>query len=99
MQQTSKPGGSALKARTFGSMGTVISLTVPAGAVPATAGGDRELDAATAAVERVFADSDETFSLYRPIPRPACWRAASCPSGTHPPGCGTATPMPWAGGS
>ena len=71
MQPTSKPGGSALKARTFGSMGTVISLTVPAGAlgsaaVPATAGGDRELDAATAAVERVFAYSDEIFSLYRP---------------------------------
>ena len=71
MQPTSKPGGSALKARTFGSMGTVISLTVPAralgtAAVPATAGGDRELDAATAAVERVFAYSDEIFSLYRP---------------------------------
>ena len=68
MQPTSELGGSALKARTFGSMGTVISLTVPAGAVPGTAGGarERELDAAAAAVERVFARSDETFSLYRP---------------------------------
>jgi thiamine biosynthesis lipoprotein len=66
MQPTSELGGSALKARTFGSMGTVISLTVPAGAVPGTAGGERELDAAAAAVERVFARADETFSLYRP---------------------------------
>ncbi|MGO4807901.1 FAD:protein FMN transferase [Arthrobacter sp. 2MCAF15] len=42
-------------------MGTVVSLTIPARAIS-----DRELDAATAAVERVFAGSDETFSLYRP---------------------------------
>ena len=54
MQPTSELGGSALRARTFGSMGTVVSLTVPAGAVPGTAGG-AELDAAAAAVERVFA--------------------------------------------
>jgi len=47
-------------------MGTVISLTVPAGAVPGTAGGEGGLDAASAAVERVFAGLDETFSLYRP---------------------------------
>ena len=72
MQPTSELGGSALKARTFGSMGTVISLTVPAralgtAAIPGTAGdGERELDAAAAAVERVFARADETFSLYRP---------------------------------
>lgn len=67
MQPTSELGGPALKARTFSSMGTVISLTVPAGAVPGAAGGrDRELDAATAAVERVFARADTTFSLYRP---------------------------------
>ncbi|MGY3319346.1 FAD:protein FMN transferase [Arthrobacter sp. TE12232] len=70
MQPTSKLGGSALKARTFGSMGTVISLTVPAGAAIATGGGagvaDHELDAAVAAVERVFARLDESFSLYRP---------------------------------
>ena len=67
MQPTSELGGSALKARTFGSMGTVISLTVPAGAVPGTAAGaDGGLDAAAAAVERVFAGLDETFSLYRP---------------------------------
>ncbi|PVZ56964.1 FAD:protein FMN transferase [Arthrobacter sp. H-02-3] len=43
-------------------MGTVISLTVPAGAAVA----DHELDAAVAAVERVFARLDESFSLYRP---------------------------------
>ena len=66
MQPTSELGGSALQARTFGSMGTVISLTVPAGAVPGTAGGEGGLDAASAAVERVFAGLDETFSLYRP---------------------------------
>ncbi|BCW73221.1 FAD:protein FMN transferase [Arthrobacter sp. NicSoilB8] len=64
MQPTSELGP-ALRARTFGSMGTVVSLTVPAEAVPGAAGG-AELDAATAAVERVFARLDETFSLYRP---------------------------------
>jgi len=42
-------------------MGTVVSLTVPAGAA-----GGAELDAAAADVERVFARLDETFSLYRP---------------------------------
>ncbi|MFE4226257.1 FAD:protein FMN transferase [Arthrobacter sp. NPDC056886] len=53
-------------------MGTVISLTVPARALGAAAfpgtacGGEREFDAAVAAVERVFARADETFSLYRP---------------------------------
>jgi thiamine biosynthesis lipoprotein len=72
MQPTSELGGSALKARTFGSMGTVISLTVPARAlgtagVQGTAGeAERELDAAVAAVERVFTRTDATFSLYRP---------------------------------
>ena len=66
MQPTSELGFSALRARTFGSMGTVISLTVPAGAVPETVGGEGGLDAASAAVERVFAGLDETFSLYRP---------------------------------
>ncbi|MDI3213909.1 FAD:protein FMN transferase [Arthrobacter sp. AL12] len=44
-------------------MGTVISLALPAGA--ARDGGD-VLDGATAAVERVFAGLDATFSLYRP---------------------------------
>ena len=72
MQPTSELAGSALKARTFGSMGTVISLTVPARALGTAAltgrggGVERELDAAAAAVERVFARADETFSLYRP---------------------------------
>ncbi|QCB98838.1 FAD:protein FMN transferase [Arthrobacter sp. PAMC25564] len=48
-------------------MGTIVSLAVPAGAVHGTAGGaDGGLDAAAAAVERVFAGLDETFSLYRP---------------------------------
>ncbi|WP_090957163.1 FAD:protein FMN transferase [Arthrobacter sp. ov118] len=48
-------------------MGTVVSLTVPAGAVPETAAGaDGGLDDAAAAVELVFARMDEAFSLYRP---------------------------------
>nr|WP_159829634.1 FAD:protein FMN transferase [Arthrobacter sp. 9AX] len=56
-------------------MGTVISLTIPAGKVPAPAssnglgpGGhpaDDELAAAAAVVERTFRDLDQTFSLYR----------------------------------
>jgi len=67
MQPTSELGGSILKARTFGSMGTVVSLTIPAGAVPETAASaDGGLDDAAAAVERVFARLDEIFSLYRP---------------------------------
>jgi thiamine biosynthesis lipoprotein len=72
MQPTSELADSVLKARTFGSMGTVVSLTVPAralgtAAVPGTSADcERELDAATTAVEQVFARADETFSLYRP---------------------------------
>ncbi|WP_427128735.1 FAD:protein FMN transferase [Pseudarthrobacter sp. S9] len=76
MQRTSELGSPALTARTFGCMGTVISLAVPAGAVPAgpvpgvpvpgTRGAAEVLDAATAAVERLFAAWDETFSVYRP---------------------------------
>lgn len=72
MQPTSELGRPALRAGTFRSMGTVVSLTVPArslpaAAVPDDAGGPADgLDAATAAVERVFAGLDETFSLYRP---------------------------------
>ncbi|WP_395926338.1 FAD:protein FMN transferase [Arthrobacter sp. PM3] len=71
MQPTSELGRAALKARTFSSMGTVVSLTVPArslgaAAVPDDTGTGRCLDAATSAVERVFAGLDETFSLYRP---------------------------------
>lgn len=79
-----QPARPALKARTFRSMGTVISLTVPAGgAVPprstalsnsaaltgekaAADAPDDELAAATAVVERLFRDLDQTFSLYRP---------------------------------
>ena len=59
-----------LKTRAFTCMGTVVSLTVPAGAEPGTGGlgggPDGGLAAAAAAVERVFAGLDETFSLYRP---------------------------------
>ena len=76
MQRTSKAspaaspaqGGSALKSRTFRCMGTVISLALPAGAAGDGAAGDGGalLDDATAAVERVFAGLDATFSLYRP---------------------------------
>src|SRR4051794_26009493 len=56
----------ALKTRTFGCMGTVISLTVPAATEPGTDGPDGGLAAAAAAVGRVFAGLDEIFSLYRP---------------------------------
>ena len=70
MQRTSKPSpaespaqsGPALKSRTFQCMGTVISLALPPGA----ARDGEELEGATAAVERVFAGLDATFSLYRP---------------------------------
>lgn len=69
MQRTSKPSpaespaqsGPALKSRTFQCMGTVISL-----ALPAARDGEAVLAGATAAVERVFAGLDATFSLYRP---------------------------------
>ncbi len=74
MQRTSKPspaespaqsdtnqGGPALKSRTFQCMGTVISL-----ALPAARDAGEVLEDATAAVERVFAGLDATFSLYRP---------------------------------
>ena len=71
MQRTSKPSpaespaqsGPALKSMTFQCMGTVISLTLPAGAAR---GGGEVLEGATAAVERVFAGLDATFSLYLP---------------------------------
>ncbi|MET3919593.1 FAD:protein FMN transferase [Arthrobacter sp. UYEF20] len=76
MQRTSEfenPGVAppALKTRTFGCMGTVISLTMPfsaahAGTLPRTNGTEHPIDAATAAVERLFGGLDETFSLYRP---------------------------------
>jgi thiamine biosynthesis lipoprotein len=76
MQRTSEPAdqGAAipvLMARTFASMGTVISITTPAAAArsePASGGsGTAEpLNAATAAVERVFSGLDARFSLYRP---------------------------------
>ncbi|MET3950449.1 thiamine biosynthesis lipoprotein [Arthrobacter sp. UYEF36] len=70
MQRTSKPSpaespaqsGPALKSRTFQCMGTVISLALPAGAARDGEG----LEGAAAAVERVFAGLDATFSLYRP---------------------------------
>ena len=61
----------ALKASTFRCMGTVISLTLPAG--PAAKGtaaeghmAEDELEAAAAVVERLFRELDKTFSLYRP---------------------------------
>jgi FAD:protein FMN transferase len=56
----------ALQARTFNCMGTVISLTMPAGQSAVAQGGRDELAAATAVVEQLFAGQDETFSLYRP---------------------------------
>jgi thiamine biosynthesis lipoprotein len=54
-----------LKAATFHSMGTVISLTMPGAPGP---GGHPAQDApaaAAAVVERVFLDLDRTFSLYK----------------------------------
>jgi len=76
MQRTSKPSPAAspaqsslaqsipaLKSRTFQCMGTVISLALPAGAA---LNGEGVLEGATAAIERVFAGLDATFSLYRP---------------------------------
>lgn len=76
MQRTSEhqnPGVEhpALKARTFGCMGTVISLAMPAdaataGTLPRTNATEHPIEAAAGAVERVFAGLDGTFSLYRP---------------------------------
>lgn len=70
MQRTSDPlpstGKATLKARTFECMGTVIGLTVPVGLAAEGQPGLDELAAATAVVERLFRDLDETFSLYRP---------------------------------
>jgi len=70
MQQTSNPlpatAGITLKARTFDCMGTVIGLTLPVGSPAEGQPGLDELAAATAVVERLFRDLDETFSLYRP---------------------------------
>ncbi len=61
----------ALRALTFNSMGTVISLTMPAGhRGPDGQGQDGhrpedELAASATAVERLFRELDQTFSLYR----------------------------------
>jgi len=70
MQQTSDPlpntGSPTLKARTFECMGTVIGLTLPVGSPTEGQPGLDELAAATAVVERLFRELDETFSLYRP---------------------------------
>jgi FAD:protein FMN transferase len=65
MQQTSE-SRHRLRARTFSCMGTVISLTLPARPQKAPRTPDDELEAATAVVERLFAELDGTFSLYRP---------------------------------
>lgn len=67
---TARPAGSGqdgpdLRSRTFRCMGTVISLTLPVDEC-GTWEGEPVLDAATAAVERVFTGLDATFSLYRP---------------------------------
>ncbi|MET3948967.1 thiamine biosynthesis lipoprotein [Arthrobacter sp. UYCu512] len=75
MQRTSKPSpagspaqgatGPALRSTNFRSMGTVISLALPANG-PGTPDSATALAGAAAAVERVFTGLDETFSLYRP---------------------------------
>ncbi len=76
MQRTSEHGNEgvehpALKTRTFGCMGTVISLAMPSeaartGACPRTDRTEHPIEAAAGAVEQVFAVLDERFSLYRP---------------------------------
>lgn len=73
MQPISSPGGPLqsdnkeprLRSRIFTSMGTVVSLAVPAPATAPQAAVD-ELEAATAVVEQLFNGLDRTFSLYRP---------------------------------
>ncbi|BCW47219.1 FAD:protein FMN transferase [Arthrobacter sp. StoSoilB5] len=52
-----------LRARTFRSMGTVVSLTVASGTSPQTA--VDELESAVDVVEEIFTQLDLTFSLYR----------------------------------
>ncbi|MFE4195803.1 FAD:protein FMN transferase [Paenarthrobacter sp. NPDC056912] len=52
-----------LRTRTFGSMGTVVSLTVASASYAQTA--IDELESAVAVVEGIFAEFDVTFSLYR----------------------------------
>ncbi|XQZ28038.1 FAD:protein FMN transferase [Arthrobacter sp. NyZ413] len=54
-----------LRSRTFASMGTVVSLAIPA-TLPESHVVEDALEAATAVVERLFAELDRTFSLYRP---------------------------------
>ncbi|MEQ4564346.1 FAD:protein FMN transferase [Paenarthrobacter sp. CAP02] len=61
MQRTSKP--QRLRARTFPSMGTVVSLTV-ASTAPADTAVD-EVESAVEVVEGIFTQLDLTFSLYR----------------------------------
>ncbi|WP_245953360.1 FAD:protein FMN transferase [Arthrobacter silvisoli] len=61
------PRTSDLRSRTFRSMGTVVSLTVPAAhGLTGPEAKVLELEAATTAVEQVFLAHDRTFSLYRP---------------------------------
>lgn len=73
MQPISKPSGPRqgkkeprLRSRTFTSMGTVVSLAVPAAPATAPQAAVDELEAATAVVEQLFNGLDRTFSLYRP---------------------------------
>ncbi|MFF2843914.1 FAD:protein FMN transferase [Paenarthrobacter sp. NPDC057981] len=61
MQPTSS--SPQLRARTFHSMGTVVSLTVASSHYAQTAAD--ELESAAAVVEDKFAELDRTFSLYR----------------------------------
>lgn len=61
MQQTSSRP--QLRARTFHSMGTVVSLTVASTSAPDTA--VDELASAVEVLEGIFASLDLTFSLYR----------------------------------
>jgi thiamine biosynthesis lipoprotein len=65
MQPTSELGRPELKAKTFHCMGTVVSLTVPAGTEHWTAAAAASLAAATDVVEQLFLELDARFSLYR----------------------------------
>lgn len=66
MQPTSELGRPELRARTFRCMGTVVSLTVPAGAKEPAAAAAAALAEAAGVVERLFLELDARFSLYRP---------------------------------
>lgn len=66
MQPTSELDRPALAAKTFRSMGTVVSLTVPAATGDRSPAAEAALAEAAGVVERLFLELDARFSLYRP---------------------------------